>query len=588
MNTAFSINGISVQNIFQLYKNDAFIVNRRYQRKLVWGLEEKEKFIDSIIKSYPIPLILVCKNEINEKIQYEILDGMQRLNAITSFIEGDFSVNGEYFDLETCADTMELLTSEKLFQKKPILKREYCINILNYNIPFSITNFSEDKEVDETFRRINTSGRRLSRQDVRQAGAVGELPSIINDCAIYIRKDSSRNPQLTLRAMKNISIGDSSMPYGILLKDIFWSKQKIITAENIRYSRDEELVTFLVTYILDKENAETSSFYLDKVYNCETEENQNITRRLNTIDSKIFFKQFTFVFDELKKVLDYSLSFTDLIYQDKIVKVTCAYQVVFLALYCLLVEKNKKISNYKDLCDSLKDAFKSHMQLLDKEQKWNKKDRQTLIDAMIGVMEVHTSPSRNPIGSLGYWVKNFENILNESLTEQPFYDYKSSLIGFNGESKIKKETVSRAIKTLTAMTNSTHGECYIIIGVCENINSANIHKNLYSVDYKKYSNFFILGINAEAEKHYSTIESYKRELIDIIEHEPISDEFKLHIKTNIVSFKYSEKEILIMRASRLDTPQLYDKKFFIRESSDNRELTPDELVSFIGNFNKNL
>ena len=46
MNTAFSINGISVQNIFQLYKNDAFIVNRRYQRKLVWGLEEKEKFID--------------------------------------------------------------------------------------------------------------------------------------------------------------------------------------------------------------------------------------------------------------------------------------------------------------------------------------------------------------------------------------------------------------------------------------------------------------------------------------------------------------------------------------------------------------
>lgn len=40
----------SVQSAYTLYREDKLFVNRRYQRKLVWTLEEKQKLIESILK----------------------------------------------------------------------------------------------------------------------------------------------------------------------------------------------------------------------------------------------------------------------------------------------------------------------------------------------------------------------------------------------------------------------------------------------------------------------------------------------------------------------------------------------------------
>jgi hypothetical protein len=44
----------SIQSIYSWYTEDRLYVNRRYQRKLVWTLEEKQKLIESILKKYPL------------------------------------------------------------------------------------------------------------------------------------------------------------------------------------------------------------------------------------------------------------------------------------------------------------------------------------------------------------------------------------------------------------------------------------------------------------------------------------------------------------------------------------------------------
>ena len=59
------------------YTEDKLHVNRRYQRKLVWTLKEKQKLIESILKKYPIPAILIAERE-QEPGTYEIIDGLQR------------------------------------------------------------------------------------------------------------------------------------------------------------------------------------------------------------------------------------------------------------------------------------------------------------------------------------------------------------------------------------------------------------------------------------------------------------------------------------------------------------------------------
>lgn len=587
MSTELSIQAKSVQNIFQLYLDDVLTVNRRYQRKLVWSIKEKEKFIDSLSKNYPIPLILTCATKVNETTEYEILDGLQRLNAITSFIEGEFHLNGSYFDLNTFGTTSDLLKEGSLTQKHPILDRHDCIKILNYQIPFSITPFSDEEEIDETFRRINTGGRRLSKQDVRQAGAVGSIPSVINKCATYVRKDSSRTEKLKLSAMKQISISNHShLHYGIKLNDIFWSRHNIITPENIKASRDEELIAYIISYMLSKDTAETTSLYLDKIYDKSSNESLELTRNINAIGPESFIKSFSFIFDELEKILKKCpQNFRDHIFQGTANKISSAYQVIFLALYELLIKENNKINNYKDIANTIENCYQKHLRLLDNDKKWSKNDRYALVNSVSGLIKQHVTKNSAGESALGHWVRNLENILNESRTEQKYYDFKSGLIQTTPpENSIKNSTLSKCIKTLAAMTNSTAGECYIIIGVCEDENAAIAHDTLFNSKHIEYSGFYITGVNHEGEKNYSSLDSYKRAIIDIIDKEPISDIFKREIKSNIISFQYHGKEILILKANRSSQPELYRDKFFERETSHNKEIPMTELSNFFERF----
>src|SRR5690606_5554814 len=95
----------------------SLLVNRKYQRKLVWTKSEKEALIESVLSQYPIPLILLAEKEKSPEgeIRFEIIDGMQRLNALFSFIENQFTVNGLYFDT-TQHPTANALARDGVFE----------------------------------------------------------------------------------------------------------------------------------------------------------------------------------------------------------------------------------------------------------------------------------------------------------------------------------------------------------------------------------------------------------------------------------------------------------------------------------------
>lgn len=76
------INGKVVERSYEDYRNNLYLVNRRYQRKLVWGVSEKRAFIDSLANGYPVPLFLFSISAYKGIVRNEIIDGMQRLNAI--------------------------------------------------------------------------------------------------------------------------------------------------------------------------------------------------------------------------------------------------------------------------------------------------------------------------------------------------------------------------------------------------------------------------------------------------------------------------------------------------------------------------
>ena len=148
----------NIQRLYDWYQDNIFLVNRKYQRKLVWTMEEKQLFVDSILREYPVPLFLLVATSDS---RYEIIDGMQRLNAIFSFIKGEFPVSfggsEGYFDLQTMASTKDLLDSGKLRQKTPLLDRKLCAQYVNYQLSLSVTTL-DDSHVEDIFRRINATG----------------------------------------------------------------------------------------------------------------------------------------------------------------------------------------------------------------------------------------------------------------------------------------------------------------------------------------------------------------------------------------------------------------------------------------------
>lgn len=299
----------NIQRIYEYYTNNRLLVNRRYQRKLVWNIEEKSAFIDSIIKGYPVPLILLAEISNDSDTSFEIIDGMQRLNAIISFIEGEFSVDGGYFDLEAMAESKFIHDEGILEQKSPILDRKKCTDIASYVVPLSIYKMESTDQIDEIFRRINSNGKHLSKQEIRQAGATSVFANIVREISSEVRGDASLREQLLLNDMKNISITNKDLKYGINVDEVFWVKNTIIRREQVRESKDEEIIADMLAYMLLKDKPMSSSKMLDELYGIR----ENKSKRYKEIEQAINIRgkeqvknDFYIVLDTIRAVLKQS------------------------------------------------------------------------------------------------------------------------------------------------------------------------------------------------------------------------------------------------------------------------------------------
>lgn len=100
------------------------------------------------------------------------------------------------------------------------------------------------------FRRINSGGRQLSRQELRAAGATNAFADCVRLISSDIRGDTANSDILQLEDMKKISIGSKDLDYGIDVDNVFWVKNGILTKEHLRQSRDEEIIADLIAYMV--------------------------------------------------------------------------------------------------------------------------------------------------------------------------------------------------------------------------------------------------------------------------------------------------------------------------------------------------
>jgi Protein of unknown function DUF262 len=285
---AVSPQGISIQSLYRSYRDGTLVVNRQYQRKLVWTSSEKQKLIDSILKDYPLPLFLLAdKGSSGSAVtKLEVIDGMQRLNAIFSFIEHGFLLN------EACFDTGEFSRAKQVadaggFSEYPAevtrMSPKQCADLLDYQLAVTIFPGEKDERITDVFGRINSGGRQLSDQERRQAGVLSPFAELVRKLSAELRGDVSRET-LLLSEMPEISIDTSRNPHGYALKaeDIFWCFQGILRTSDLRESDDEQALADICASILSGDPVEASGDFLNRVYSREAPEYDEFNARLAT------------------------------------------------------------------------------------------------------------------------------------------------------------------------------------------------------------------------------------------------------------------------------------------------------------------
>ena len=575
---------ISVQMAYENYLKEKYIVNRRYQRKLVWTLEEEAAFIDSLSKWYSVPLFLFASKEEQGTVQYEIIDGMQRLNAIMSFIENEYpiEINGTkgFFDLNTLASTKSLYDQGIIEQQTPILDRQVCINITNYPLPYSIIN-ADTKSIEAIFRRINSFGKQLSNQEIRQAGAVGTFPDLVRIISSKIRNDISPD-LLALNKMKDISLSNKKLKYGIPMENTFWVRQKIVTIQNMRVSRDEELVAWLLGYMVLGNQVEPSSKALNALYQYDEDSNSDLAVSMETgiarLGENTIVGWFEAVHTEMLNILYLSnKTFRNLVYNDDYSEgLVRTYQVVFLALFELLIKDKMIVSNYNELLKSLDSIALHHLKGIS-DSSWKAITRYQKIQAVKGILMPFLKKKVGSDVAKENWIFELDNIIRLSRIEGTQYDFK---MGFHNLSTgvFDEELVQKIVEILTAEVNkgpNTKG--YVIVGITEGEKSFEMFRRHYGTSKgEKFegTDFYITGIQDEIKKYYGDSgDKLQNDILNIIRKAPVDDSVKNEILTKFKMVNYRDNDIIVFELSSHKSPVLYNDTLYVRNGNQTKTIS---------------
>lgn len=572
----------SVERVYGFYADQRFLVNRRYQRKLVWTIDEKRAFIDSLRRLFPVPLILLADTEHEGSSRFEIIDGMQRLNAVVSFIEGEFDLDGRYFDLEAMAETKLAMDSGELAQRMPKLDREECVQIVRYSLPLTVYPDGAHSQIDEIFRRINAYGRHLSRQELRVAGVTSNFSQLVRTIAAKVRGDVSAHEKLYLGAMKQISITSKELPYGLNVDTLFWVQNGILTRADIRQSRDEELVADVLGYVLLTPKLSSHADVIDEFFGyvpdgAKSTRRDEIEAAVQKVGPDALVMQYMFVQEALRDILKAGgRRFSDLLLKDAGQRAPRYFQSVFLGLWELLVTDQLVIKDSKKAAKAL-DGAGQNIAIGGGGGRFSAEDREKNVNVVKGLLRSSCAKRKEGDPALTSWVTEFENLLMQSYTEQALYDLKQGFVRLDGSGAVDEAIYEKVFRTLAAMANQGPGAVgYVIVGVADDVKTAKRIEQLFGVVPVKYQKFLITGVDHEAASLPKKLDSYFLAITQRLAAAQLTVWARDQIARDIRTISYFGKTLVVFRVEAGNEPCAFQNKYYERHGANVVEVPQEQ------------
>ncbi len=162
-------------------QRDAINLRPEYQRRLRWNDTEKSKLIESLLLNIPVPPVFFYEAD---AARYEVMDGQQRLNTIRDFFAGDFALRG--------LRVLKPLNGLRYSKCPPRIKRTLDRATISAIVLLMESESARPNEGQYSitdirrlvFDRLNTGGRRLNAQEIRNALNPGPL----NRCLLALSR----------------------------------------------------------------------------------------------------------------------------------------------------------------------------------------------------------------------------------------------------------------------------------------------------------------------------------------------------------------------------------------------------------------
>lgn len=576
----------SIQSLYAWFAEKQLWVNRRYQRKLVWTLEEKQRLIESVLKRYPIPAVLLAERA---EGGYEVIDGLQRIHTLMSFIETQFgTLDGRYFNVPEfpSANTRANEGAFDAASDVDLLTARDVGAFLDYNLSVSIMRGASTADIDDVFRRINTYGHRLSDQERRQAGIQNEFSGLVRVLASEVRGDVSM-PEVELADMPSISIDLPKTMHGyhVLANEVFWVASGALRSTDLRDSMDEQCIADILASIVGGRVLDRSKDALDAVY-AEGTEADRIETALSAYGKDKISAEFKFVLEEIEKVIGAgSGSLRDLLFVARTTNPFPAlFAVLFLSLHESLIGQNKKISNYADARGALENLNR-HVDT--SRGSTSEADRERNINIIKGLLGPHLVDGSHAdiYGDLGAF--DIDEALRRCEIEAPHYEVKQGVLRLTDDKPLDGAVLARVVETVCAIANNGPDRSgTVLLGVADNEADAQRVEALYGVTSRRVGRRSVVGVRREADALGESVETYVQRIRDQILNSELSEPLKGQVLASISFSDYFGLGVAVIRVPAQTDVSNVGGRVFVRQVDQTVEATGLELLDVQKRFSR--
>lgn len=155
----------TIQELVFFYKNKQLNLEPGFQRESVWTLKDRQKLIESILGSRPVPSIFLYRSQDSKgRLKYDVIDGKQRIETVLMF-QSLGSFRGSSFPV-TAALSPDQQPREWTWVK--LRKKHGEAHLMSYQLQ-TVEVAGDLADIIDLFVRINSTGKHLSTAEKRHA-----------------------------------------------------------------------------------------------------------------------------------------------------------------------------------------------------------------------------------------------------------------------------------------------------------------------------------------------------------------------------------------------------------------------------------